>query len=186
MRFRSLLLASVLLAGFVANAQQVTEPAAGGAVASADNYVLGPGDTIRIKVFGEAELDLETQLTDSGTLNYPFLGTIKVTGMTLKQVEQHIYEGLKGDYFVEPNVFVGMVVYRPFYIHGEVKKPGAYPYQPGMTVDQAVALAGGLTERASRDKVFVAREGSKSNKQKAVLSTQLSAGDTVTIEQGFF
>jgi len=185
MWFKSVLLAGLLLAGGYAGAQQTVsaEPAL---AESADNYVLGPGDTIRIKVFGEDELDLETQLTDSGTLNYPFLGTIKVTGMTLKQVEQHIYQGLKGDYFVEPNVFVGMVTYRPFYIHGEVKQPGAYPYQPGMTVDQAVALAGGLTERANRDKVFVAREGSKSNKEKAVLSTRLKAGDTVTIEQGFF
>ncbi len=85
-----------------------------------------------------------------------FWVTIKVTGMTIKQVEQHVYQGLKGDYFVEPNVFVGIVQYRPFYIHGEVKKPGGYPYQPGMTVNQAIALAGGLTERASREK-FLSR-----------------------------
>lgn len=155
-------------------------------VAGADDYVLGAGDIIKIKVFGEDELDLETQLTDSGTLNYPFLGTIKVTGMTLKQVEQHIYQGLKGDYFVEPNVFVGMVQYRPFFIHGEVKKPGGYPFQPGMTVDQAVALAGGLTERASKEKVFISREGNKSNKEKADLGSKIRAGDTVTIEQRFF
>lgn len=153
---------------------------------SADDYVLGPGDIIKIKVFGEPELDLETQLTNSGTLNYPFLGTIKVTGMTLKQVEQHLYQGLKGDYFVEPNVFVGMVQYRPFYIHGEVKKPGGYPYQPGMTVDQAVALAGGMTERASKDKIFISREGDKATKQNGGLNTQISAGDTITIEQRFF
>ncbi len=117
-------------------------------------FILGPGDIIVIQVFGEDELKLETQLTDNGTVNYPFLGTIKVTGMTIKQVEQHVYQGLKGDYFVEPNVFVGIVQYRPFYIHGEVKKPGGYPYQPGMTVNQAIALAGGLTERASQRENF--------------------------------
>jgi protein involved in polysaccharide export with SLBB domain len=152
----------------------------------ADNYTLGPGDIIVIQVFGEDELKLETQLTDSGTVNYPFLGTIKVTGMTIKQVEQHVYQGLKGDFFVEPNVFVGIVQYRPFYIHGEVKKPGGYPYQPGMTVNQAIALAGGMTERASRDKIFISREGDKNNTQTGSLASRISAGDTITIEQRFF
>ena len=151
-----------------------------------DNYTLGPGDVIVIQVFGEDELKLETQLTDSGTVNYPFLGTIKVTGMSIKQVEQHVYQGLKGDYFVEPNVFVGIVQYRPFYIHGEVKQPGGYPYQPGMTVNQAIALAGGMTERASRDKIFISREGDKNNTQPGSLASRISAGDTITIEQRFF
>lgn len=151
-----------------------------------DNYTLGPGDVIVIQVFGEDELKLETQLTDSGTVNYPFLGTIKVTGMTIKQVEQHVYQGLKGDFFVEPNVFVGIVQYRPFYIHGEVKKPGGYPYQPGMTVNQAIALAGGMTERASRDKIFISREGDKNNSQTGSLASRIRAGDTITIEQRFF
>ncbi len=114
MMYRFVLSMFLLLLCGSASALQTT-------AAGADDYVLGAGDIIKIKVFGEDELELETQLTDSGTLNYPFLGTIKVTGMTLKQVEQHIYQGLKGDYFVEPNVFVGMVQYRPFFIKGEVK-----------------------------------------------------------------
>ena len=152
----------------------------------AENYKLGPGDVIVIQVFGEDELKLETQLTDSGTVNYPFLGTIKVVGMTIKELEQHVYNGLKPDYFVEPNVFVGIVQYRPFYIHGEVKKPGGYPYQPGMTVNQAIALAGGLTERASKEKIEISREGDKNNTQAGTLSTKISAGDTITIEQRFF
>lgn len=179
---RTLSLLLVLICSLGAMAQQVEPAAAEGA----ENYVLGPGDAIKIKIFGEPELDLEVQLTDSGTLNYPFLGTVKATGMTLKQLEQRIYNGLKGDYFVEPNVFVGMVQYRPFYIHGEVKQPGGYPYQPGMTIDQAVALAGGLTERASKEKIFVAREGDKANKLAADLNSKIRAGDTVTIEQRFF
>ncbi len=151
-----------------------------------ENYRLGPGDVIVIQVFGEDELKLETQLTDSGTVNYPFLGTIKVVGMTIKQLEQHVYDGLKPDYFVEPNVFVGIVQYRPFYIHGEVNKPGGYPYQPGMTVNQAIALAGGLTERASKEKIAISREGDKNNAQTGSLNTRISAGDTITIEQRFF
>ncbi len=149
-------------------------------------YLLGPGDKIIIQVYGEDDLKIETQLTDSGKINYPFLGEITAKGMSIKQLENHIYNGLKGDYFVEPNVFVGMVEYRPFFIHGEVKQPGGYPYKPGMTVNQAVALAGGLTERASREKIFIYREGNKSKAITADLNMKVNAGDTITIEQRFF
>ncbi|WP_417760618.1 polysaccharide biosynthesis/export family protein [Shewanella sp.] len=149
-------------------------------------YLLGPADKIIIKVIGEDDLTIETQLTDSGKINYPFLGEITAKGLTIKQLENVIYRGLKGDYFVEPNVFVGMVEYRPFFIHGEVKKPGGYPYTPAMTVNQAVALAGGLTERASREKIYIMREEFKDKQEAATLSTKVAPGDTVIIEQRFF
>ncbi|HEY9042178.1 MAG TPA: polysaccharide biosynthesis/export family protein [Rheinheimera sp.] len=149
-------------------------------------YLLGPGDVVIIKVYGQEDLELQTRLTDSGTINYPFLGELQLTGMSIKQVEDVIYQGLKGDYLVEPNVFVGMVEYRPFYIHGEVKLPGGYPYQPGMTVNQAIALAGGLTERASRDKILISREGQKNQHENGNLNSRILAGDTITIEQRFF
>ncbi|MDF3125691.1 polysaccharide biosynthesis/export family protein [Rheinheimera sp. 1928-s] len=149
-------------------------------------YLLGPGDKIIIQVYGEEELKIETQLTDSGKINYPFLGEIMAKGLTIKQLESRIYSGLKGDYFVEPNVFVGIVEYRPFFIHGEVKQPGGYPYKPGMTVNQAIALAAGLTERASREKIFIYREGNKTQALNANLNSKVSAGDTITIEQRFF
>lgn len=151
-----------------------------------DNYVLGAGDKIVIRVFGHEDLSLETQLTDSGTINYPFLGNVKATGLTLKAFEQLIYEGLKGDYLVQPNVFVGIEEYRPFYIHGEVKKPGAYPYQPGLTVNQAIALAGGLTERASRDRITLSREAKKNVEETGTLASNVNAGDTIIISQRFF
>ncbi|MBT1064566.1 polysaccharide export protein [Bowmanella sp. Y26] len=153
---------------------------------SGENYRLGPGDSIEIKVYGEEELDLNTQLTDSGIINYPFLGALRLSGLTLKEVEVLIHDGLKGDYLINPNVYVGIVAYRPFYIHGEVKKPGAYPYQPGMTVNQAVALAGGLTERASKEGVNLSREGNKSQQETGTLNSRVFAGDTITIQQRFF
>ncbi|WP_137226663.1 polysaccharide biosynthesis/export family protein [Shewanella sp. MEBiC00475] len=156
------------------------------ASAETQNYRLGAGDMIVIKVYGEEALTLETQITNSGTINYPFLGSLQLNGLTIKQVEKLVYDGLKGDYFVEPNVFVGMVEYRPFYIHGEVKKPGGYPYQPGMTVNQAIALAGGLTERASEDKIAISREGSKIDSERGSINSAILAGDTITIEQRFF
>jgi protein involved in polysaccharide export with SLBB domain len=154
--------------------------------AEAQSYRLGAGDTIVIKVYGEEALTLEIQITNSGTINYPFLGGLQLNGLTIKEVEQLVYKGLKGDYFIEPNVFVGMVEYRPFYIHGEVKNPGGYPYQPGMTVNQAIALAGGLTERASQEKIAISREGSKVDSERGTINSAILAGDTITIEQRFF
>ncbi len=151
-----------------------------------DSYILGPGDKIMIKVFGQDDLTIETILGNSGKVNYPFFGEIIISGLTIKEVEDFVENGLKGDYLVSPNVYVQVLEYRPFYIHGEVKKPGGYPYHPGITVNQAVALAGGLTERADLNKISLFKEGDKSNKQKASLEFKVNAGDTITIAQRFF
>ena len=150
------------------------------------NYLLDTGDTIQIKVYGEEELSLETKIGRSGKLNYPFLGEIKIGGLTEKALQQKIYTGLKGDYLIEPTVNVTVVQYRPFFIHGEVRMPGSYSYQPGMTVNQAVAIAGGFTERASKEKIFIFKEKNKSKQINATLDSTVQAGDTVTVEQRFF
>jgi protein involved in polysaccharide export with SLBB domain len=149
-------------------------------------YILGAGDKISIKVFGQEDLSIESFLGNSGSVNYPFLGDVKVAGLSIKQVELFITKGLKGDYLINPNVYVQVIAYRPFYIHGEVKKPGGYPYQPSMTINQAVALAGGLTDRADKDKISLYKEADKKLKQHATLQHNVSAGDTITIEQRFF
>ncbi|WP_091508785.1 polysaccharide biosynthesis/export family protein [Microbulbifer yueqingensis] len=151
------------------------------------DYRLGSGDRIQIKVYGEDDLSLETQLTDSGMINYPFLGEIRVTGMTVAQLEARITDGLKPDYLVKPNVHVSIAEFRPFFINGEVKKPGGYPFQPGLTVGKAAALAEGFTERASESKIFVVRSDDPSQTPvKVDLNTLLRPGDIVTVEQSFF
>ncbi|MBA6410982.1 polysaccharide export protein [Pseudoalteromonas sp. 5Ae-yellow] len=150
------------------------------------NYLLDTGDTIQIKVYGEEALSLETKIGRSGKLNYPFLGEIKISGLTEKALQQKIYKGLKGDYLIKPTVYVTVVQYRPFFIHGEVRLPGSYSYQPGMTVNQAVAIAGGFTERASKEKIFIFKEKNKSKQINATLDSIVQAGDTVTVEQRFF
>ncbi len=152
----------------------------------AQNYILGPGDKVEIKVFGQPDLDVTSLLGNSGEINYPFLGKVKLVGLNIAQVEQAISEGLQPDYLVNPNVYAQVIEYRPFYIHGEVKKPGGYPYQPGMTVNQAVALAGGLTERASLEKIYVYKEQTKRQQVKGDLNSQIAAGDTIKIEQRLF
>lgn len=151
-----------------------------------EDYILGPGDKIAIQVYGEDDLSVQALLGSNGKVNYPFLGELNISGLTIKQVESLITKGLKGRFLVNPNVYAQVEGYRPFYIHGEVKKPGAYPFNPGMTINQAVALAGGLTERASKSKILLFKEVAKAKQINASMDTQVSAGDTITIGQGFF
>lgn len=156
------------------------------AFATTQSYTLGAGDKIEIKVFGQPDLDVTSLLGNSGEINYPFLGKIRLVGLSIAQVERTISAGLSPDYLVNPNVYVQVVEYRPFYIHGEVKKSGGYPYQPAMTVNQAIALAGGLTERASVSRIYIFKEQTKQQQQKGDLNSQIAAGDTIKIEQRLF
>lgn len=150
-------------------------------------YRFGAGDEIRILVYDEPDLTVETIINDDGNINFPLIGSVSVIGKTGPQVQKLVHDGLKGDYLINPSVQVDIVNYRPFYIHGEVKKPGAYPYKPGLNVDQAVALAGGLTERASVSKIFIKKSKNEAEKEKKVkLTYSVSPGDIITIEQSFF
>jgi polysaccharide export outer membrane protein len=153
---------------------------------TAQDYILGPGDKVEIKVFGQPDLEVTALLGNNGEVNYPFLGKIKLAGLTTSQVEHVIITGLQPNFLVNPNVYAQVIEYRPFYIHGEVKEPGAYPYQPAMTVNQAIALAGGLTERASVDKIYIFKEHTKQQQLKGSLNSQIAAGDTIKIEQRLF
>ncbi len=151
-------------------------------------YRLASGDVVRISVYGEADLSFDqVRLNDAGTFSYPFIGQIKALGQTANQIEQLITDKLKEGYLVEPRVTVSVITYREFYISGEVKKPGGYPYQPGLTLDRAIALAGGLTERASLKRVTIVRgQGDTRVAEKASIDTAILPGDTITIAQGFF
>ena len=152
-----------------------------------DQYRFGSGDVVKITVYGQEDLSLETRLSDVGVINYPYLGEIKLIGLTIPELEAFIYNGLKGDYLVEPSVSVSITDYRPFFINGEVKKPGGYPYQPGLTIDKAAAIAGGYTERASKTKIVIVRDvDGTSMTISAERSAVVLPGDIVTIEQSFF
>ena len=151
------------------------------------NYRLGSGDRIYIKVFDQDELSLEVLVGDSGTINYSYLNTIQIAGLTVSEVEKTIISGLKGDYLKDPNVQVSVVEYRPFFIDGEVNSPGGYPYQPGLTVRKAIALAGGFSERASKNKIFIIRAtDTKQEKIKVSLDAPAYPGDILTINESFF
>ena len=142
-----------------------------------ESYQLGQGDHIAIQVFDEPDLTMEARIGASGVINYSYLGDIQVTGASPAQLERKITDLLRDGYLVNPSVNITVVQYRPFFINGEVRNPGSYPYQPGLTLEKAVALAGGLTDRASRRKMFVQRaleEGQKQSKIK--MSAKLSPG----------
>lgn len=152
------------------------------------SYRLGAGDVVNIRVFGEDDLSKEKiRLTDAGTVPYPVLGELRVLGMTVGDLERLITDGLKGRYLVNPRVSVQIDEYRPFYVNGMVEKPGGYPYQPGLTVRKAASLAGGFKERASSSKMYVIREGDKTQTPvKVDLNTLVGPGDILTIEESFF
>lgn len=151
------------------------------------DYLLDTGDQIRILVYDEPDLTVKRLITDDGKINFPLVGSIYVTGKTTRQVQKLVHDGLKGDYLLNPSVQVDIITYRPFYIHGEVKKPGAYPYQPGLTVDQAVALGGGFTQRASTSKMYIKKAfAAQESRKKVTLINSVGPGDTIIIEQSFF
>lgn len=151
-------------------------------------YRLASGDVIRISVFGEPDLSFdEVRLTDAGTFSYPFIGEVRGKGKTAAEIERMLTERLTGDYLVNPKVSVSVLKYREFFISGEVKAPGGYSYQPGLTLRRAIALAGGLTERASSGKMTIVRDGDANKApQPADLDTLVSPGDSINIEQSFF
>ncbi len=155
---------------------------------SNSTYKLASGDVIRINVFGEKDLSIEEiRLNDAGIFSYPFLGDVRAKGKTAAEIEQQLTESLKGDYLVDPRVSVSVLKYREFFISGEVKEPGGYRFQPGLTLRRAVALAGGLTERASEGRISIIRDQNPSRTpEPATLDTLVMPGDTITIDQGFF
>ena len=123
-------------------------------------YRLGPGDQVQVTVFRQPELSGRFGLDGEARLALPLVGEIPADGLSTRGLEQAIAARLReGDYLINPQVSVQVVTYRPFYILGEVRRPGEYEYKNGMTVVNAVALAGGYTYRAQPSKITVRRTG---------------------------
>ena len=159
------------------------------ALADADTeYRIGAGDVLAIKVFGESDLSPRVKVDEKGKIPYPFLGDLQVAGLTTDELASTILNGLKGPYLIDPRVSVSVAEYRPFYIAGQVRKPGGYVYEPGLTVRKAITLAGGLTDRASTRKIFLQREidGKTSEPMTVGLDEAIKPGDIITIEESFF
>jgi polysaccharide export outer membrane protein len=171
-----------LAAGASAVAQTAPE-----AASDIPEYKLGSGDKVRVTTFGEQNLTGEFQVSGTGKIALPLVGEIDALGLTAPQLAERVQNALKQGYLKDPHVSIEVLNYRPFYILGEVKSPGTYPYTNGLTVKNAVATAGGFTYRANEKKVFIKRVDA--DKEKAYPLTDLTPvapGDTIRIVERLF
>jgi polysaccharide export outer membrane protein len=129
------------------------------AASPSGSYVLGPTDRVRLKVYGEPDITGEYEVDSNGLVSIPLAGHVKAAGLTTRQLEKAIVSALSKGIVRDPRVNVEIALYRPYYILGEVKKSGEYPYRLGLTVMDAVASAGGFTYRANENKVYLRRSG---------------------------
>jgi polysaccharide export outer membrane protein len=158
---------------------------------SLPQYKLGADDVISVTVFNEPDLTLkQARISSSGTIAMPLIGQVNVKGLTLLELEKEIHRLYLGDYLKNPDISITIVEYRQFYVNGEVKKPGGFSFREGMTVERAITLAGGFSERAAKDKIFIVRENhngtANEDINRAQLSTLVRPGDVITVEESFF
>jgi polysaccharide export outer membrane protein len=150
-------------------------------------YRLGPGDKLRIITFGETSLTGEFSVNDVGQVSLPLVGSIKANGLTVSQLAAAITLALQNGYIKTPSVSVEVLNNRPFYILGEVLRPGEYPYISGLTITSAVATAGGYTYRANTHRVFI--RGVHDASEHALTVTgdlRISPGDTIRVPERYF
>jgi polysaccharide export outer membrane protein len=151
------------------------------------DYVLGPGDKLRLTVYGETDLSGEFTIDGSGYARLPLIGQTRAAGYTARQLEQVIAGTLARGYLKSPRVSVEIATYRPFYVIGAVNRPGQYPYVEHMNAMNAIALAGGFNPSAVESVIFLRREGSDKEEEVPVnQSTLIYPGDVVKVHTTFF
>lgn len=169
---------------------------------SAPNYVKGiPGDTsadllslklaagdkVRVTVFGEDKISGDYDIDTAGYVSLPLAGTVMAAGLTKPELERELAKKLSGDYLKSPKVTVSVINFRPFFILGEVEKPGEYQYRSGMNVLSAMAMAGGPTYRASRSSILIQRAGTTELKEYPLDTTvSILPGDLVRVPERYF
>jgi protein involved in polysaccharide export with SLBB domain len=150
-------------------------------------YVLAPDDKLRISVYGEEKLAGEFMVGSDGSIAFPLVGTIGAAGLTVTDLQAKIAHELGAVYMNNPRVTVDIMEYRPIYVLGEVNKAGQFPYRVGMTVNAAVATAGGFTYRANQKIVAVQHYDEVGEKRYQLTSDVLvRPGDTIRILERFF
>lgn len=152
-----------------------------------DPYRLSSGDTVKVQVYGEDDLSTTQRINDRGIIAFPFLGEIQVGGLTPGQIQAVIADKLRGGYLRDPQVTVTITEYRQFFVMGEVKNPGGFPYVPGLTVRKAISIAGGFGDRASRNKLFLIPDKETTGARSRVTEdSPVNPGDTLIVEESFF
>ena len=145
------------------------------------------GDKLHITVFGEDKLTGDYQIDTGGYVALPLAGTIKAAGLTTPQLEKTLEARFRKTSLRDPKITVEVMTFRPFYVLGEVQKPGEYPYRPGLNVLSAIAIAGGATYRATTSEVLIQRAGT-TTMQKLPQSPTVNVmpGDLVRVPERFF
>lgn len=151
------------------------------------DYILGPGDKLKLTVFEEADLSGDYTIDGTGFLRLPLIGQVRASGLNSTQLEASIASSLSRGYLKQPRVSVQVATYRPFYIIGAVAKPGEYPYVNNMNALNAIALAGGYTPSAVESAIYIRREGSNTEVKMPVdRSTSIRPGDVVRVNTTLF
>lgn len=170
-----------------AAASQWQQAGESSSAASDTAYQLGTGDKLRVIVFGEDDLGGEFQIDDGGFVRLPLIGQLRAAGLSPRELEQRIAAALADGYLVSPRVSVEVTEYRPFYIIGEVNKPGQYAYVNDMSAPNAIAVAGGYTLKASNSWIYVRRDGQEAEvRLPADATTKIHPGDVVRVPQTMF
>lgn len=155
--------------------------------AEAATYTLGPGDRLSIITFDEPQLTGNFYVGANGTVSLPWIGDVPAQGHTEGELRADIEARLKDGYILNPKVSLQVLTFRPFYILGEVNRPGEYPYVSGLTVMSAVATAQGFTYRANKKRVTIKRVGEPSELTLRLSpTTEVRAGDTIRISERYF
>ena len=150
-------------------------------------YRLGPGDRLRVTVFQEPDLSGEFAVNGAGRIAMPMIGGVPAQGLALQELEQRIEGELSRGFLRQPRVSVDVMNFRPFYILGEVNNPGSYSYVEGMTVLNAVALAGGFSYRARKGRTTITRENARGPEEfRAYENSPVLPGDVIRVPQRFF
>lgn len=171
----------------LATAAQLTQLAeAAGTSENAETYRLGAGDKLRVVVFNEEQLTGEVTVDPTGSISLPLVGSVRARGQTAEQLARAVADRLRGTYLRDPNVSIQVVQTRPFYVIGEVSKPGEYPFRPGLTVQAAVAIAGGFTFRAQTRRVYISRENGGPEVGVDSSTFVLAPGDVLRIGERMF
>jgi len=152
------------------------------------SYHLGSGDRLRITVYNEPALTGEYSVTPAGAVAFPLIGAIAVADRSIEQVTADVVSRLGSGYVRDARVSIEVINFRPFYILGEVNRPGEYPYSSGLTVEKAVALAGGFTYRANNRVVYVRRNNNAGEGSVPIrgIPVGVHPGDTIRIGERYF
>jgi polysaccharide biosynthesis/export protein len=151
------------------------------------SYKLDAGDKLRVVVYGQEGLTNTYAIDAAGSITMPLIGSVPARGRTPAGLAAEISAKLRNGYIRDPSVAVEIDSYRPFFILGEVAAPGQYPYVPNMSVESAVAIAGGFSPRARRDSVTLTHsDGAGSSRVIVPLGTPISPGDTVLVNERWF